>query len=160
MLSDKIWRVTFKEEIDKRYVNFFLKSSIGRNEIESRATGNQLSMRNISHDSFKKIDLNYPPIEEQQEIVRLVESLFAKADQIEASYKKLKVKIEQLPQALLAKAFRGELVEQLPIDGDARELLEEIRKAKAGLEKGGRTKKMKENDEVRMVAEDGARYGK
>ena len=66
----------------------------------------------------------------------------------------------KLPQALLAKAFRGELVEQLPSDGDARELLEEIRKAKAGLEKGWRTKKMKENDEVRMVAEDGARYGK
>ncbi len=39
-----------------------------------------------------------------------------------------------LPQALLAKAFRGELVEQLPIDGDAWELLEEIHKAKAGLE--------------------------
>jgi len=65
-----------------------------------------------------------------------------------------------LPQALLAKAFRGEFVEQLPTDGDAKELLEEIRKAKAGLEKGGRTKKMKENEEVRMVAEDGGRYGK
>lgn len=138
MLSDKIWRVTFKEEIDKKYVDFFLKSSIGRNEIESRATGNQLSMRNISHDSFKKIDFNYPPIEEQQEIVRSVESLFAKADQIEASYKKLKAKIEALPQSMLAKAFRGELVEQLPTDGDARDLLEQIKRAKEGLEKGGK----------------------
>lgn len=64
-----------------------------------------------------------------------------------------------MPQALLAKAFRGELVEQLSTDGDANQLLEEIRKAKAGLEKGGRTKRMKENDEVRMVAEDGVRYG-
>jgi type I restriction enzyme S subunit len=160
MLSDKIWRVTFKEEIDKRYVNFFLKSSIGRNEIESRATGNQLSMRNISHDSFKKIDFNYPPPEEQQEIVRRVESLFAKADQIEASYQKLKAKIEQLPQALLAKAFRGELVEQLSTDGDARDLLEQIKRAKEGLEKGGKSKKLKAEDEVRMVAEDGVRYGK
>lgn len=66
----------------------------------------------------------------------------------------------ELPQALLAKAFRGELVEQLPSDGDAGELLEEIRKAKAGLEKSGRTKKMKENVEMRMVAENGPRYGK
>jgi type I restriction enzyme S subunit len=40
--------------------------------------------------------------------------------------------MDQLPQALLAKAFRGELVPQLPTDGDARELLEEIRKAKVG----------------------------
>ena len=71
-----------------------------------------------------------PTLTGQQEIVRRVESLFAKADQIEAGYQKLKAKVEQLPQALLAKAFRGELVPQLPTDGDARELLEEIKKAK------------------------------
>jgi len=39
-------------------------------------------------------------------------------------------------------------------------LLEEIRKSKAGLEKSGRIKKMKVDDEVRMLAEDGVRYGK
>ena len=38
-----------------------------------------------------------------------------------------------MPQALLAKAFHGELVPQLPTDGDAREFLEEI--------KGGKMKK-------------------
>jgi len=38
--------------------------------------------------------------------------------------------VEQLPQALLAKAFHGELVPQLPTDGDARELLEEIKQTK------------------------------
>jgi type I restriction enzyme S subunit len=65
-----------------------------------------------------------------------------------------------LPQALLAKAFRGELVEQLPTDEDARDLLEQIKLAKAGLEKGGRTKKLKGNEELRMVAEDGVRNGK
>ena len=93
----------------------------------------------------KKYSTNLlPTLTEQQEIVRRVESLFAKADQIEASYQKLKAKIEQLPQALLAKAFRGELVAQLPTDDDARDLLEQIKLAKAGLEKGGRTKKMNE----------------
>jgi Tfp pilus assembly protein PilO len=51
-------------------------------------------------------------------------------------------------------------VEQLPTDGDARDLLEQIKQAKAGLEKGGKTKKLKAEDEVRMVAEAGARYGK
>lgn len=114
---------------------------------------------NISLSQCRDFEIPIPTLVEQQEIVRRVESLFAKADQIEASYQKLKTKIEQLPQALLAKAFRGELVEQLSTDGDANQLLEEIRKAKAGLEKGGRTKRMKENDEVRMVAEDGVRYG-
>jgi len=48
-----------------------------------------------------------------------------------------------LPQALLAKAFRGELVAQLPTDGDARDLLEQIKLAKVGLEKGGKSDKKK-----------------
>lgn len=87
-------------------------------------------------------------------------SFFAKADQIKTSCQKLNAKIEQLPQALLAKAFRGELVAQLPTDEDARDLLEQIKLAKKGLEKGRKGRKLKVEDEVRMVAEDGARYGK
>ena len=60
-----------------------------------------------------------------------VESLFAKADTIEAQYQALKTKIDNLPQAILAKAFKGELVAQSDTDGDAKELLKEIEKLKA-----------------------------
>lgn len=112
----------------------------------------------INTTQLKTLAVLLPTLTEQQEIVRRVESLFAKANQIEASYQKQKAKIEQLPQALLAKAFRGELVEQLPTDGDARDLLERIKRAKEGLEKGGKSRKMKVVDEVRMVAEPKVRY--
>lgn len=50
-------------------------------------------------------------IEEQNEIVRSVKSLFALADQIETSYNMLVEKIDQLPQAILTHAFRGDLAE-------------------------------------------------
>jgi type I restriction enzyme S subunit len=139
------------------YIEYFLRCIKYKIRELSYAGGGQ---PNIKLPNITNLGIAIPPIEEQQEIVRRVESLFAKADQIEASYQKLKIKIEQLPQALLAKAFRGELVEQLPTDGDARELLKQIKLAKAGLGKGGRTKKMKVEDELRMVAEDGVRYGK
>ena len=49
---------------------------------------------------------------------------------------------------------------QLPTDGDARDLLEEIKQAKEGLQIGGKGRKMKVEDELRMVAEAGVRYGK
>ena len=114
----------------------------------------------LTQSILKKLLFVLPHLEEQQEIVRRVESLFVKADQIEASYQKLKAKIEALPQALLAKAFRGELVAQLPTDGDVRDLLEQIKRAKEGLGKGGKSKKLKTEDEVRMVAAAGARFGK
>lgn len=87
----------------------------------------------LSQKNLNIIPIEIPSSIEQQEIVRRVEALFAQADAIEARYRLLKEKIQHLPQAILAKAFRGELVEQLPTDGDARELLAEIKKMKAGL---------------------------
>jgi type I restriction enzyme S subunit len=51
-----------------------------------------------------------PPLPEQQEIVRRVESLFNLVDRIEARYNKAKAQVEKLTQSTLAKAFRGELV--------------------------------------------------
>ena len=55
-----------------------------------------------------------------------------------------RAEIDNLPQALLHKAFKGELTEQLESDGDARELLKEIEELKAKVEKDKR-KKSKDN---------------
>lgn len=112
MLSDKVWRVLFHNQTTKLFVNRFLKSPLGRKEIESRATGNQLSMRNLSQNNFKDIIIEIPPIEEQEEIIIRIDILFGLADKIESQYQSLKAKIDQMPQAILAKAFRGELVGQ------------------------------------------------
>ncbi|REE25016.1 type I restriction enzyme S subunit [Winogradskyella pacifica] len=87
----------------------------------------------INKTKANSIMVNVPPKEEQTEIVKRVEHLFAKADTIEAQYQSLKTKIDSLPQAILAKAFKGELVEQLDTDGSAEDLLEEIQKIKASL---------------------------
>ena len=55
--------------------------------------------------------LTYPlaPIEEQTEIVARVEQLFTYADQIEQRVKDAQSRVNHLTQAILAKAFRGEL---------------------------------------------------
>ncbi|MBZ6071454.1 restriction endonuclease subunit S [Aeromonas schubertii] len=50
-----------------------------------------------------------PQITEQTEIVRRVEQLFAYADTIEQQAKAAKERVDNLTQAILAKAFRGEL---------------------------------------------------
>lgn len=74
--------------------------------------------------------LRVPPLLEQQEIVRRVESLFALVGHIEARYIKSKAYVDKLTQSILAKAFRGELVPQDPNDEPAEKLLERIKSQK------------------------------
>ena len=50
-----------------------------------------------------------PSLQEQTEIVSRVEQLFAYADQIEQRVKDAQSSVNHLTQAILAKAFRGDL---------------------------------------------------
>lgn len=89
------------------------------------------AQKNINLGILFDVPFPIPPHQEQIEIITRVKSLFAKADAIEKQYESLKAKIDNLPQALLHKAFKGELSDQLDSDGDARELLKEIEGLKA-----------------------------
>ena len=128
-LTENAAKITSLHNVNAEYLSIWLRSGICqtniRNAIMSAAQG-KLALHRI-----KALPIYVPTRQEQAEIVRCVESLFAKADAIEARYEALKKKVETLPQATLAKAFRGELVPQLPGDGDARELLAEIKALQA-----------------------------
>jgi type I restriction enzyme S subunit len=65
---------------------------------------------NISLSQCRQMKFGVPSIIEQHEIVRAVERLFAIADSIEKAVAAALKKAEKLAQAVLAKAFRGELV--------------------------------------------------
>ena len=148
MLSDKVLRLVMDDK-NKRWLSLFLRSSVGRYEIESRSTGNQLSMRNIGQSSLLDIDLPKPSDKEQEEIVRRVDQFFAFADQIEQRVNDAKARVDKLTQSILAKAFRGELTadwraehpELISGENSAEALLAKIQAAKAVLD--GKKKKGK-----------------
>jgi type I restriction enzyme S subunit len=145
------------KKINSTFVLYFILSDFGRQQIQEISKSSS-GLYTLSLSKVSMLEIEITDLIEQQEIVRRVESLFTKADKIEASYQKLKEKTEQLPQAILAQAFRGELVEQLPTDGDARDLLEEIKKLKAT--GAGKSKKLTREEELDVAAEPGKRYGK
>ncbi|TXI41039.1 MAG: type I restriction endonuclease subunit S [Nitrosomonas sp.] len=95
---------------------------------ETRGSAGQT---NISLSQCRDFIFPIPPIEEQTEIVRRVEELFAYADRIEARYQAARAQVDKLTPAILAKAFRGELVPQDPNDEPASVLLERIRSSRA-----------------------------
>jgi len=121
----------------RSYVYHFCLSQY--NEIRAQAEGG--NQPNLNLTKIKNWQINIPSEKERTKIIDIVESLFAKADAIEAHYQALKTKIEHLPQSILHKAFKGELVPQLDSDGDARELLGEIEDASTALSKTKRVKK-------------------
>ena len=98
---------------------------------ETRGSAGQV---NISLTQARNIFVPLPPLEEQQEIVRRVEKLFALADSLEAKYKKAIQRVEKIEQSILAKAFKGELANPDPTDEPAEELLNRILEEKAKLE--------------------------
>lgn len=151
MLSDKVLRLVMPDS-EKMWLNFFMRSPKGRAEIESKATGNQLSMRNIGQKALLDIQIPYPSNDEKKEIVRRVESLFALADTVEKQYLATKQRLDRLTQSLLAKAFRGELVPQNPNDEPASELLARI-KASRATEAPKQTRKPATRKTIRLATE-------
>lgn len=92
-----------------RYVCYWINSSWGRSWAAAVKTDG-VSQSNINGSKLSALPLPLPPLAEQDEIVRRVESLFRLADAIEARMEAATARVERLSQAILAKAFRGELV--------------------------------------------------
>lgn len=109
----------------------FIKWSIDvmSEQIESFAPAT--AQKNINLAILNDLEFPCPSIDEQREIVRRVEALFAYADRLEARYTAARAQVERLTPVLLAKAFRGELVPQDPNDEPASVLLERIRLTRA-----------------------------
>jgi type I restriction enzyme S subunit len=85
------------------------------------------NLASISKSTLGSLPINLPPPAEQREIVRRVEDLFNYADQLDAKLTAARRIAERLIPALLAKAFRGELVPQDPNDEPASELLAKLK---------------------------------
>jgi len=80
----------------------------GRQQLQEVAYGQGKPGLNL--DNIRHVEVALPPLAEQREIVRRVEALFALADKIEARVQAATARVEKITQAILAKAFRGELV--------------------------------------------------
>jgi|694.fasta_scaffold03709_16 type I restriction enzyme S subunit len=88
------------------------------------------NLASISKTTLGLLPIQLPCAAEQEEIVRRVETFFTLADQLEARLTSARKVVDRLTPALLAKAFRGELVPQDPGDEPASVLLERIRAAR------------------------------
>ncbi|MCU7698020.1 restriction endonuclease subunit S [Acinetobacter sp. AYS6] len=158
-LTENAAKITeFKKPLKSEFLSYWLRSpqlqDMIRLEIKSGAQG-KLALQRI-----KKLPVPYTDISEQAEIIRRVEELFAFADRIEQKANAALVRVSNLTQSILIKAFTGELTadwravnpELISGDNSAEVLLKKIKANREALERQPKPKRsaIKEKTDNRM----------
>ncbi len=139
---DRLYCARLKETILPAYCMYAFALPEIRAEIERRAKSSAGHKR-ISIQDIREIEIPLPALAEQVEIVKRIESLFALASQIEGRLNNALATVERITPALLAKAFRGELVPRDPSDEPAAELLKRLTMQRADGGKAGKGSRAK-----------------
>lgn len=101
-------RLTIHESVNAAYIVMYLRSQPVQNRMKRAAKG--VAVHGVNIGDVRALQVALPPLEEQVEIVRRVDALLTVADVIEARLATASSRAGKLPQAILSKAFKGELV--------------------------------------------------
>lgn len=123
-------KVRFSEKLNSDYVCFYINSPYGKAWAKTQLT-QQVGQANINSQKLQALQIPIPTLAEQERIVAEIESRFERADALETAVDRALNDAEKLKQAVLKKAFSGELVPQNPDDEPASVLLARIRAARA-----------------------------
>lgn len=104
----------------------FVKLALQANYLNMRELAEGGNQPNLNLAKVKEFEIPLPPLDVQTKIVHRVEALFALADSIEARANAARTQAQRLSPLVLAKAFRGELVQQDPQDEPASVLLQRL----------------------------------
>jgi type I restriction enzyme, S subunit len=110
--------VLYMNSLDvRRHIELSFVSTSGQKTVNQSIIGN--------------IQVPLPPKKEQAEIVSRIEAAFAQIDTLARAVAAARARLSRLDRAILARAFRGDLVPQDPNDEPASDLLKRV-KAAAG----------------------------
>lgn len=139
LLNQRVCKLQIKSGYIQRYFEFAFQSKWFIEQVQEGLS--ETLQPNLSPKNLGNFKVQVPPLAEQNEIVHRVETLFAFADRLEARLTTACATADRLTPALLAKAFRGELVPQDPNDEPATELLKRLAAAREPATKGKRSSK-------------------
>jgi type I restriction enzyme S subunit len=98
----------YNEEINSQYVVYWLQ--VNAQKFFNLNAQQTVGMASINQDQIASMSIPLPPLAEQHEIVRRVGMLFKRADAIEREVEAASRRCDAMTQAILAKAFKGDLV--------------------------------------------------
>ena len=106
-LTENACRLVFKEEVDKKYIYYCTISSDFKEQIAKLTM--QAAQPKLALTRLATATLNLPSVGTQREIVALIDNLNERRKALEENYKKTIALCDDMKQALLRKAFNGEL---------------------------------------------------
>ncbi len=142
--------------INNKYL--FLYLLFNKKKFISEGSGG--AQPNISKEKIIKTIIPLPTLAEQNRIVEKVDHLFDILDKIDEAQKKYQRDKEILKSKIIESGIRGKLTKQLKSDGNASDLLDEIRKEKEKLIKEGKIKRDKKETYIYKNPKDNLYYEK
>ena len=121
-------------------------------------------MVHVSMENMKPRLIPIPPVNEQKRIVHEIENIIPLIERYGTFQNKKEILDSNikafLKKSILQEAIQGKLVPQIPEEGTAQELLEQIKTEKQKLVKEGKLKKSALNDSVIFRGDDNRYYEK
>lgn len=118
--------------LNRKYVKYFVQEQV--EELKAISKG---LIPGIERDNVLNMLMPMPPLGEQEQIVEKIEEAFAWLDTIDLLQHQYSSDLEILKSKIIDAGMQGKLTEQLPEDGTAEELLEQIKDEKKALEDAG-----------------------
>jgi hypothetical protein len=110
------------------------------------------NLASISLSKLSALPIPVAPPQEMETIVQCIETAFGWLDRVAREHEDVMRLLPRLDQAILAKAFHGELIPQNPNDQPASVLLERIRAARPQAPTSGRTIKLRGTGGIKFSA--------
>ena len=144
-------RTNFSTNLNAKYMKYFMESRLYWKQLQDGTTAT--AQPNCNAKTLSKMIVPLPPLAEQKRIVEKIEQAFSVLDAIDELQAQYADNLTVLKSTLIDAAIQGKLTEQLPEDGTAEELYQQIQAKKQALIKAGKIKKEKPlptigNDEV------------
>ncbi|MFC0812795.1 restriction endonuclease subunit S [Paracoccus panacisoli] len=132
-------RIAVLPAVNTKYIFWYLLSPFAQAYFLANQKG--VAVRGINVGDVRPMEVPLPSRAEQDELVRRIEAAFTWIDRLSVDTTRARQLIGHLDQAVLANAFRGELVPQDPDDEPASVLLQRIKAERAAAPKTKRGRK-------------------
>ena len=127
--------IRVSDDLSPKFAFYYFRTQAAIQHLRE-SSNRSVNIANLSIERVKSISIPYPPLHEQEEVVAKIESLFKQSNAARVALTRAPELMSQFRRAVLASAFRGELVEPDPNDEPAASLLERVREGRAS--KGSR----------------------